>query len=432
MNEIKEYTKSHEIFEKSMEVIVGGVNSPIRAFIGLDVDPLIVERGAGDMIIDVNGKSYIDYCMSWGALILGHAHPKVVQSSIERLQMGSSFGIATELEEKIARLITLLIPSIEKVRFVSSGTEATMTALRIARGYTGRAMIIKFHGNYHGHSDGLLVKAGSGVAQICSEASSKGVPGSIIENTLSLPYNDIASFQDVIQQYSNDIAAVIIEPIAANMGVVPGSSEFLQVIRKETMRCGALLIFDEVITGFRVGTEGAQGLYKIVPDLTCLGKIVGGGFPSAVVGGKKEIMDSLAPIGEVYQAGTLSGNPVCMQAGLTTLMEIMKPSFYPNLNEKTEVLTKPIKEEIRKRDLNACLTQVGSMFTLFWGPKEVTSYESLEKLDKKIFGQFFRFALTNGVYFSPSPYEACFISSAHTTEHLVKTRELILDFMRQL
>ena len=426
-------TKSQEIFEKSCEVIAGGVNSPVRAFIGLEVDPLIVERGEGDTIYDVDGKVYVDYCMSWGALVLGHADPEVVEEAKKRIELGSSFGIATSIEEELARFIVKAIPSIEKLRFVSSGTEATMAAVRVARGYTGRSLVIKFNGNYHGHSDPFLVKAGSGASQLSQESSSKGVPEEIVKHTISLPYNDTEAFCQLMRDpfHAPLIAAVILEPIAANMGVVSASLEFLRAVRDETERNGSLLIFDEVISGFRVGLEGAQGLFGIQPDLTCLGKIVGGGFPAAAFGGNQDIMDVLAPTGGVYQAGTLSGNPVAMQAGLTTLRRAMQAGFYEDLEEKTRVITEPVREALKRKDLPACVQQVRGMFTLFWGPQIVRSFEDLQDLDTGRFHQFFCFLLKRGVYFSPSPYEACFISSAHTENNLRRTRDLILEFIRQ-
>lgn len=430
---VRAQTKSQEIFEKSCAVIAGGVNSPVRAFIGLETDPLIVERGEGDTIYDVDGKAYVDFCMSWGALLLGHADPEVTKEAKKRVEAGSSFGIATSIEEELARFLVESIPSIEKLRFVSSGTEATMTAVRVARGYTGRSLVVKFNGNYHGHSDSFLVKAGSGVSQVSRESSSQGVPEDIVKQTISLPYNDVETFRQLMRDpfYAHLIAAVILEPIAANMGVVLATQEFIQVVREETERNGALLIFDEVISGFRVGFEGAQGYFGIQPDLTCLGKIVGGGFPAAAFGGNQEIMDVLAPMGGVYQAGTLSGNPVAMQAGLTTLRRAAKVGFYKELEEKARMITEPVREALKKKGLSACVQQVGGMFTIFWGPEQVRSFEDLQDLDTDRFRQFFRFLFDQGVYFSPSPYEACFVSSAHTLENLRKTGDLILEFIEQ-
>jgi glutamate-1-semialdehyde 2,1-aminomutase len=425
---VKSTGSCKEIFERSKEVIAGGVNSPVRAFIGLGVDPMIVKRGEGDLIWDVEGRSFIDYCMSWGALLHGHAHPEVVRVASERGRMGSSFGIATEEEEWLARELVGAVKSLEKVRFVSSGTEAIMTAVRIARGYTGRSIIIKFNGNYHGHSDSFLVKAGSGVAEMSQESSSAGVPHEVIRHTISLPYNDIEAFKQVMRDpdYSEGVAAVVIEPIAANMGVVPATREFLQVLREETNRSSSLLIFDEVISGFRVAYGGAEALVEIEPDLSCFGKIIGGGFPAAAVGGKKEIMDVLAPNGRVYQAGTLSGNPVAMAAGLKVLQLAKEEGFYEELERKTKIITEGVIPFIK----GGCVQEGIGMFTLFFGPDKVSSYEDLKGLDKERFKNYFQFMWKRGIYVSPSPYEASFISSAHSDEHLKKTRDAMIEFLR--
>jgi len=423
--------KGKEIFERSLEVIPGGVNSPVRAFIGLGIDPLIVEKGEGAIITDVDGRTFIDYCMSWGALLHGHAHPKIVERAIERIKGGSSFGIATEIEEKLARTVVLGVKGVEQLRFVSSGTEATMSAVRLARGYTSRTLVIKFNGNYHGHSDGFLVKAGSGVSQVSNASCSDGVPKEVVKNTLSLPYNDVDIFKKVMRDpfYSRFVAAVVLEPVAANMGVVLPSAEFLQTLREETKRIGAVLIFDEVITGFRVAFGGAQELYGTEPDMVCFGKIIGGGFPAAAFGGSREIMSRLAPLGKVYQAGTLSGNPVAMEAGLATLEMASVDGFYNELERKTKVITEPVKRALKEKGIPSCMQDVPGMFTLFMGPKEVTSFEDLNKLDKEGFNRYFRFMWDRGIYISPSPYEACFISSVHTDAHLEKTRDTILEFI---
>lgn len=430
---VQERLKSYEIFERSKEVIAGGVNSPVRAFIGLGIDPLIVSKGEGERITDVDGREFIDYCMSWGALLHGHADPEVVAKVCARVKEGSSFGITTEVEEKLARKLITAYPSIDRVRFVSSGTEAAMSAARLARGYTGRPMIIKFNGNYHGHSDTFLIQAGSGVSQVSNVSSSEGVPQDIVKNTLSLPYNDGEALKKVMRDpfYSRFIAAVILEPVAANMGVVPATQAFLETLREETKRTGALLIFDEVISGFRVGYGGARALYEIDPDLACFGKIIGGGFPAAAFGGKGKIMDKLAPLGGVYQAGTLSGNPVAMEAGLKTLEKAETAGFYEELRRKTQIITESVKRALIEKGLSACVQSVGGMFTLFWGPTSVSSFEDLKKLDKEVFKRYFRFMLEHGVYLSPSPYEACFISSAHKEESLSRTRDLILEFIKQ-
>ncbi len=403
--------KSREIFEASCRVIPGGVNSPVRAFPGLDMTPLIAVRGEGAVVWDADGHSYIDYCGSWGALILGHAHPAVVKAAEEQLRAGSSFGMATPYELQIVEKIRHHLPSMEKMRFVSSGTEAAMSAIRLARGYTGKDTIVKFEGHYHGHSDGLLVKAGSGVVQINPEASSLGVPADYTRHTVCLPFNDIKTCRDFLRQHDN-IAAVILEPIAGNMGLVPAHRDFIMMLREETEKKGTLLIFDEVITGFRVGLKGAQGYYGINPDLTCLGKIIGGGFPAAAFGGSEKIMNSLAPLGGVYQAGTLSGNPVAMRAGLAVLEELEKPGFYEALEKKTELLVEGL------RRVSDCVNHIGSMFTPFFGPTEV---HHRRVLDQDRYQQLFTHLFQRGVYFAPAAYETNFVSSAHTQEQIEET-----------
>ncbi|MCB1085183.1 MAG: glutamate-1-semialdehyde 2,1-aminomutase, partial [Chlamydiia bacterium] len=396
----------------------GGVNSPVRAFTGLEMEPLIVLRGEGEKIFDSEGREWIDFCMSWGALLHGHAHREITEVAVERVKQGSTFGIATPVEEELAREVVNAFPAMEQVRFVSSGTEATMTAIRLARAATGRPLIIKFTGHYHGHVDSLLVKSGSGTLHFKGEASSEGVPKDVVKHTLSLPFND----QDKVAQIFRDpfyaplIAAVIVEPVAANMGVVPPSPGFLKFLREETERIGALLIFDEVITGFRVAYGGMQTELGIEVDLTCLGKVVGGGFPAAAFGGKRTIMEKLAPLGGVYQAGTLSGNPVAMLAGKKALQLARHEGFYKTLSEKTERIVSPIRAALEEKNLPACIQHVPGLLTLFWGPKRVSSFEDLKELDKERFKAYFHFMFERGIYISPSPYEACFLSSAHTEE----------------
>ena len=416
--------KSREIFQESCAVIPGGVNSPTRAFPGLDMTPLIAERGQGAVVWDADGHSYIDYCCSWGALILGHCHPAVVKAATDQMQLGAGFGMATPVELQIAQKIRRHLPSMEKIRFVSSGTEATMSAIRVARGYTGKDKIIKFEGHYHGHSDGLLVKAGSGVVQINSEASSKGVPTDFVRHTVSLPFNDLKTVRDYIRSY-DDIAGVIIEPVAGNMGLVLSDPDFLQMLREETEKKGIVLIFDEVISGFRVGLQGAQGLYRITPDLTCLGKIIGAGFPAAAFGGKSSIMNQLAPLGEVYQAGTLSGHPVVMRAGLAGLQELEQSDFYERLENKTRLLAESIRHMMHDRKIIGCVNQLGSMFTPFFGASEVWHKMTL---DQHLYSQFFKFLFQQGIYIAPSPYEANFVSSAHTDEQIERTCKAFLAF----
>lgn len=407
-------TKSKEIYEKACSVIPGGVNSPVRSFRHLDMLPLVVESGKGSLIRDVDGNSYIDFCLSWGALIVGHAHPKVVKGVGEQMEKGSSFGINTEIEWKLASEIAS-----EKIRFVSSGTEATMTALRLARGFTGRSKIVKFTGHYHGHSDSLLVQAGSGASHL---PASLGVPPSVIADTICLPFNDFEAVRSLFQK--EEVAALILEPIAGNMGVVLPEKGFLEFLREETSRTKSLLIFDEVITGFRVGFEGAQGLYGIKPDLTCFGKIIGGGFPVAAIHGKKEILDCLAPLGNVYQAGTLSGNPVAMRAGLETVSLLKEKHFYQELQKKTDRMTQRIEEALENK--NGCLQKQGSMFNIFFGHKKVVRKE---KLNEELFKEFFQYLFARGIYISPSPYEAWFLSSAHTDDQIDYATETIVQYL---
>ena len=410
-------TKSREIFTASCQVIPGGVNSPVRAFQGLNMTPLVAVAGEGATIRDADGHFYIDYCGSWGALILGHAHPAVVAAAEAQVRAGSSFGTATPYEWELAQKIRHHLPSMEKIRFVSSGTEATMSAIRLARGFTGKETIVKFEGHYHGHSDGLLVKAGSGVSQVNREASSKGVPEGYIRHTVCLPFNEIKTCRDFLRSHDT-IAAVILEPITGNMGVVPADGDFIAMLREETATKGIVLIFDEVITGFRIGLRGAQGYFDIQPDLTCLGKIIGGGFPAAAFGGAAHIMDHLAPLGQVYQAGTLSGNPVAMRAGLATLEQLEKTGFYEALEHKTQQLTEGIRRWMKEQQIAGCVNEVGSMFTPFFGPSEV---HHKVVLDQDRYRQFFTHLFQNGVYFAPAAYEANFVSGVHTEEQIMKT-----------
>lgn len=425
-------TNSKKIYERICEVTPGGVNSPVRTCKAMGQLPLIVERGEKDTLYDADGLSYIDYCMSWGALIHGHAHPEILKVLQKQLAKGTSFGITTEAEELLARKVTELMPAIEQVRFVSSGTEATMSAARLARGYTGRKIVVKFNSNYHGHADFFLVKAGSGVMHLNQASSSKGIPEEVVKHTLSLPYNDIEAVESLFKERGEEIACVILEPVAGNMGVVPATQDFMHTLRKKTKEVRALLIFDEVITGFRVARGGASAFYGIEPDLTCLGKIVGGGLPAAAFGGKKEIMNHLAPLGEVYQAGTLSGNPLAMVAGLKALEILSEPGFYEDLERKMHLLLNPIQETIQKKNLPMCIQRVGSMFTLFFGKKSVKNGEEALKLDGEGFAAFFRHLFAQGIYIPPLQQEAWFLSTAHTDEHLNKTAEIIVNYLKGL
>lgn len=429
---LQDRSESKRIYENLKEVIPGGVNSPVRAFVSLDMDPVVVDSGSGEYITDADGHRYVDFCMSWGALMHGHAHPEILNVAKKRMDKGTTFGITTEIEEKLSRKIVSIMPSIEKIRFVSSGTEATMSAARLARGFTKRDTLVKFSGNFHGHADFFLVKAGSGVSYL-PQASSTGIPEDIIRHTICLQYNDVEGTKAFLRDPKNrdTIAAVILEPIAANMGVVQSTPEFISMLREETQKIGALLIFDEVITGFRVGLKGAQEMYGVVPDLTCLAKIIGGGFPAAAFGGRREIMDCLAPLGSVYQGGTLSGNPVAMEAGLKALEMLESPNIYHELEKKTFSITEPVKEYIEKHHINACVQQCGSMFTLFFGLKKVNHMEDAHQLDLQQFSKFFKFMLANGVYIPPSQYEAWFLSTVHSVNNINKTRDLIISFLNE-
>ncbi len=424
---------SKKIYEEMQQIIPGGVNSPVRSCQAMSQLPIIVASGSGDQVVDVDGHSYIDYCGSWGALIHGHAHPQIVQAVQKQIALGSSFGMSTAIEGELAQQIVGLVSSIEKIRFVSSGTEATMSAARLARGFTQRDLIIKFNGNYHGHADFFLIQAGSGALNLPS-ASSAGIPSDFVKHTLSLPYNDVAVCRAVLSdpQLAPKIAAVILEPISGNMGVVPATHEFLKTLRAETQKIGALLILDEVITGFRVGLGGAQALYGIKPDLTCFGKIIGGGFPAAAFGGRKDVMDRLAPLGTVYQAGTLSGNPAAMAGGLQALKLLQVPGFYEELERKADVITKPVAAALKEKKIAACVQQKGSMFTIFFGRHEVNNLVDAQNLDPELFARFFRFLFAQGIYIPPAQHEAWFISSAHQRKNLEKTRDLILKFVQEL
>jgi len=421
--------KSIAAYEKLCEVIPGGVNSPVRACLGMDQAPLVADYAFEDQVVDVDGNAYIDYCGSWGALIHGAAHPEILACAKLRMDKGTTFGITTPIEEAMARKIVDLIPSVEKIRFVSTGTEATMSAVRLARGFTGRELIIKFAGNYHGHADFFLVKAGSGVSNLNSSTSA-GIPNDLIKQTICLPYNDIEATLEVFNnlEFKNKIAAVILEPIAGNMGLVPASTKFIEMLVSQTKKHGALLIFDEVMTGFRVALRGAQSIYGVNPDLTCFAKIIGGGFPAAAFGGRREIMDCLAPLGSVYQAGTLSGNPVAMEAGLKSLTLLERPGFYEELERKTNIITEPVKQFLIDHDVSACIQGSGSMFTLFFGLKKVIDMDTAMMCDKEQYKKFFKFMFANGVYIPPLQMEAWFVSNAHTDEHLEQTRDLILQF----
>ncbi|MBE0479210.1 glutamate-1-semialdehyde 2,1-aminomutase [Candidatus Aerophobetes bacterium] len=423
--------KMNTLFEEAKKYIPGGVNSPVRAFKAVGGEPVFMEKGKGSKIYDINGREYIDYVLSWGPLILGHAHPQIVGKIKKVLDKGTSFGSPTPGETELAKLIVRAVPGIEKIRLVNSGTEATMSAIRLARGYTGRDKIVKFEGCYHGHADYLLVKAGSGATTL-GFPDSGGVPRDFTQNTILVPYNDICAVHKVIKEHHPEIAAVIIEPVAGNMGVVLPEDDFLQKLREITAEYGILLIFDEVITGFRLSYGGAQKYFDIIPDLTCLGKIIGGGFPVGAYGGRKEIMDYLSPLGPVYQAGTLSGNPIAVWAGICTLKLLSQPGVYEKLEEKTKNLVGSLQENARKLGVNIYINQIGSMFTLFFSPHRVYDYQSAKKSDEKKFAQYFQGMLRKGVYLPCSQYETNFLSLVHTQEDIEKTLKANYESLRAL
>lgn len=413
-------SKSENLFLEARELIPGGVNSPVRACGSVGGHPLFIRNGDKSKIYDVDGNQYIDYVLSWGPLILGHRPPCVIDALKKVLETGTSFGAPTELETQLARLVIDMVPSVEKIRMVNSGTEAAMSAVRLARGYTGRDMIIKFDGCYHGHADTLLVAAGSGVATL-GIPGSPGVPDSVISNTLSLKFNDSEEFITVMEKIGNKIAGVIIEPVAGNMGFVLPENGFLQTLREYTSLYGAVLIFDEVMTGFRVSKGSAQGLFGITPDLTCFGKVIGGGLPVGAYGGKKEIMDHIAPVGKVYQAGTLSGNPLAMAAGIATLMELQKKDVYETLEKKTEKLMKGFQSAADDAGINLKTGHAGSMAGFFFSNEEVRNFNDAKKCNLDRFAKFYRLMLKKGVYLAPSQFEACFVSLAHSDEDIDQT-----------
>ena len=416
-------TTSHELFELAQRHIPGGVNSPVRAFKGVGGDPVFIDHASGAYIYDSEGRRYIDYVGSWGPMILGHAHPEVIEAVIEASRKGLSFGAPTELEVRIADKVCELVPSLDMVRMVSSGTEATMSAIRLARGYTGRDKIVKFEGCYHGHSDSLLVKAGSGALTL-GEPSSPGVPAALAELTLTLHYNDIDQVRQVFSEVGDEIACIIVEPVAGNMNCIPPVPGFLEGLREVCDEHGSILIFDEVMTGFRVALGGAQGLYGITPDLTTLGKVIGGGMPVGAFGGRREIMEKIAPLGPVYQAGTLSGNPVAMTAGLETLELISAPGFFDDLGAKTERLITGLVEAGRAAGVPVTENHVGGMFGLFFtGAERVTDFAGATACDQEAFKRFFHAMLDEGVYLAPSAFEAGFVSAAHSDADLEQTLE---------
>jgi len=406
-------TSNHDLFSQAQQHIPGGVNSPVRAFKGVGGDPIFFREGKGAWITDAEGNRYIDYIGSWGPMILGHAHPDVISAVQESVTHGLGFGAPTEIEIEMADTLCELVPSMELVRMVSSGTEATMSAIRLARGFTGRDKIVKFEGCYHGHADSLLVKAGSGALTL-GVPSSGGVPASLAEHTLTLIYNDLDSVRDCFAELGDQIACIIVEPVAGNMNCIPPVDGFLQGLREICDQSGAVLIFDEVMTGFRVSLGGAQEYYDVTPDLTTLGKVVGGGLPVGAFGGKREVMECIAPLGPVYQAGTLSGNPVAMAAGLSTLKLIQAPDFHKNLSATANALVTGLKERADKAGIGLAINQVGGMFGIFFtDDDQVSTFDQVTACDQERFKKFFHGMLDEGIYLAPSSYEAGFVSAAH-------------------
>ncbi len=414
-------TGSQDLFQQAQQHIPGGVNSPVRAFKGVGGDPVFIDHAIGPYIFDPNGTRYIDYVGSWGPMILGHAHPEVIKAVKSVVGKGLSFGAPTEAETAMADLVCKLVPSMDMVRMVSSGTEATMSAIRLARGYTGRDKIIKFEGCYHGHSDSLLVKAGSGALTL-GEPSSPGVPASLAEHTITLDYNDLDQVEKTLAEVGEQVACIIVEPVAGNMNCIPPVPGFLEGLRAACDQHKVVLIFDEVMTGFRVALGGVQGLYDIRPDLTTLGKVIGGGMPVGAFGGKREIMQHIAPLGPVYQAGTLSGNPVAMSAGLRTLELISQPNFFTELTKKTETLVDGLLAQAKQAGVPLTANQVGGMFGIFFtNADKVTNFSQATACNQNMFKAFFHAMLERGVYLAPSAFEAGFVSTAHSDEDIAAT-----------
>lgn len=427
---LKTFDRSKNAYRQAVDLIPGGVNSPVRAFRAVEMNPIYIQEGRGSRLVDIDGNEYIDYICSWGPLILGHAHPRVVEAVEQVLHKGTSFGLPTELESEMANIVVERMPSVEIVRMVNSGTEATMSALRLARAYTGRNKILKLEGSYHGHSDSLLVKAGSGVATL-GLPDSPGVPQETAQYTLTVPYNDLESLRLVMGEVGEEIAAIIIEPIAGNMGVIPPKPGYLEEVRRLTEEKGALLIFDEVMTGFRVDYHSAQGRYQVMPDLTTMGKVIGGGLPVGAYGGKKEIMQMIAPEGSVYQAGTLSGNPIAMAAGKATLLE-MTPDQYDTLEEKGKRLEEGFYQNAKEAGIPVQINRVGSMICLFFTNHPVDNYQQAQSSDTDRFKRYFQYMLEEGILLPPSQFEGMFVSVAHSTEDIERTIEANRNALKRL
>lgn len=418
--------RSESLYNSALNLLPGGVNSPVRAFKSVGGTPLFIERGEGAWLTDVDGKRYYDFLSSWGPLILGHANPAVTEAVSEAIKKGFSFGAPNNYEVELAQKVVDCVPSIEKVRFVNSGTEAVMSAIRLARAYTKKKRIIKFDGCYHGHSDHMLVSAGSG---LFAAASSDGVTESSLEDTISIPYNNRKEVEDLFEKF-DDIAAIIVEPVAGNMGVVLPNNGYLQFLRDITIKNNSLLIFDEVITGFRLSLGGAQDLFGVIPDLTTLGKIIGGGFPVGAFGGRKDIMNLVAPLGNVYQAGTLSGNPVTMAAGLAMITELQSKDFYKKIDKKSEIFINSLKQGAE--NLPIVINSIGSMFTIFFSDNKIDSYNRAISQNNQLFSSFFHKLLENQIYIAPSPVEALFISSAMKDSELVRCKETIIQILKEI
>jgi glutamate-1-semialdehyde 2,1-aminomutase len=412
--------KSTALYKRAQPLIPGGVNSPVRACRSVGTDPLFIDHAEGCRLVDADGNTFIDYVGSWGPMILGHRHPAVINAISSVLEHGVSYGAPTELEIELAELIVEMVSSVDMVRMVNSGTEATMSAIRLARGFTGRDLIVKFDGCYHGHADALLVEAGSGVATL-KIPGSPGVPAAFVEHTLSLPYNDSDTVRNVMAKQGEKVACIIVEPVAGNMGLVPPADQFLETLRETTQRSGAVLIFDEVMTGFRVALGGAQARYGIAPDLTCFGKIIGGGLPVGAYGGRREMMEQIAPMGPVYQAGTLSGNPLAMAAGIATLQQLKTPGFYDKLEARAKQLVDGLKSAADKARIPISCTNVGAMLGLFFTDQPVTCFADAKTSNLERFSAYYQGMLENGVYLAPSPFEAFFLSAAHDEEAIQHT-----------
>ncbi|MEX3622064.1 glutamate-1-semialdehyde 2,1-aminomutase [Viridibacillus arvi] len=426
----RSYEKSKQAFKEAVNLMPGGVNSPVRAFKAVDMDPIFMASGKGAIITDIDGNDYIDYVLSWGPLIIGHTHPDVVAAIQKVAETGTSFGASSLVENELAKVVIDRIPSIEMIRMVSSGTEATMSAIRAARGFTGRDKILKFEGSYHGHGDSLLIKAGSGVATL-GLPDSPGVPMGIAQNTLTVPYNDLESAKLVFEKFGEEIAAVIVEPVCGNMGVVPPLPGFLEGLRELTTNAGSLLIFDEVMTGFRVGYHSAQGHYGVTPDLTCLGKVIGGGLPVGAFGGKREIMEKIAPAGPIYQAGTLSGNPLAMSAGLATISHL-KPETYDYFTKLGDQLETGFREAAEMYNIPHTVNRAGSMIGYFLTNENVINFETAKTSDLQLFAEYYGLMANEGIFLPPSQFEGVFVSTEHTEEHIAKTVQAFQKVFKQL